>query len=639
MSDISIQKLARELKKSPQELAIIANNNDIRGINKNSIVSNEIADLIRRLVHNKNDNKDQKQEKTKKSNKEQKDKKQYVKEETFDKTSLVSNDNDINDAMFDSIMHVIKQYRQCWGYEIAYCHFIRVPFTRYSISVNQETLIPFNIVEKIILEVINAKPIEVSSKYIADYLELNYLIVNHYFNGFVSNNMIHKNYDNVYEFTENGRQAYKNGYKLHKETDLDFDILVNNKWGAVDQINDVSFYYSYGANIENYSVVDEDGIISYTQSQLIKIMKDSDLCDKNSSYSITKIDTHDTLFKIMCVISVYDFINNNTVNVLYDLSQGRIIDNRQDIIDEMYDIIKRQPKYQQRIDSLAGVIEEEVFEKYNIAELYTENRANENAEDKIKQYYDSIKIRELLLEKIENAKSYVMIHCPWIKDGAVNDVMITSMTKAVKNGIKIFITYGIDQSENAEQSSQNAIERLRSISDSKSGGRVFINWIGNDHSKESIIDGDLLLTGSFNFLSFNPYDADRFNSEVRNETTLAIYDENIAKVAKEKYTNYLYEACSNHLDDETMFLCLLNYFEELADKAACEILLNYIFSEDNIEKDWYIELINNRIKFFSRTAAVNFLSYIKKHKMTSEFKTAIDRMILYHPEAVSKANL
>ena len=117
---------------------------------------------------------------------------------------------------------------------------------------------------------------------------------------------------------------------------------------------------------------------------------------------------------------------------------------------------------------------------------------------------------------VASANNEILLRFPWIKKGALSDVLLKALKSAVHRGTNIIVFWGIAGAEGDENSDLSAINTLRGIADSKTGNAIAVVWTGMNHSKELLVDREHYFGGSFNFLSFRG-DPDRRSGMIRRE--------------------------------------------------------------------------------------------------------------------------
>lgn len=102
----------------------------------------------------------------------------------------------------------------------------------------------------------------------------------------------------------------------------------------------------------------------------------------------------------------------------------------------------------------------------------------------------------LLRQAIEEARSRLIIISPWITDAVVDKKFLQTLTARLKQGIDVFIGYGLG----LEEKEIRAVKQLERLS------TEFPNFhflrLGDTHAKILIQDDEWFVTTSFNWLSF-----------------------------------------------------------------------------------------------------------------------------------------
>lgn len=134
-------------------------------------------------------------------------------------------------------------------------------------------------------------------------------------------------------------------------------------------------------------------------------------------------------------------------------------------------------------------------------------------------------IRDTFINALKTAKKEIDIISPWVGENVINAIN-PIISKALENGVKINIVYGIQEGgsydrNGKEDKTHENVERLREEYKDKSNFQL---KKGNTHIKLFICDESFYLMGSYNFLSFGGH----YNSNTRDE--LVEYSENIEKL-------------------------------------------------------------------------------------------------------------
>ncbi len=532
----TIEKLANELSIPSSELAKFCNECSITGIKKTSEISQELYEKIRSLYSSKSI-------KARRPSKK-------ISEFPFGDGKILTNISypTANNNYRDQLLGVLNQYCQCYGYEIIWCDFVSLNIPKYQILGQKEILEPFNMVEKTIFDLIDARvidPVNVDS--ISNFLELNKLIVKYYVDGFLASGMLTDLlYTGSLSFSPSGLRAYKNGYKLHTIDPININIYCFN-----------NHYYLLDSNIYNAPTEFRSIDISDTSLQdnstddIITLLKQEKIFDQYN-YSINTIKANGTLSMPYCIIYLYDFLSDTPSQIVYDIYNGTLISEKDFAATAISNAaVLNDLKYLNRIESVRTLIQAEKL-KPSLIDAYEIIRENKDNSTNIERYYDSVIIRKKFLDCFKNASQSVIIQCPWIKGGAIDERFLDAVQEAVNRKVIVFIQYGIDSSIQNETSSDFSIDMLKSITDKDGIHRVFVIWLGNNHTKEVIVDKKIDLFGSFNFLSFNPNIAYYGNSIIREEGMEIITDAKITNQAWQKYTANLENYFLSNLSSTTL---------------------------------------------------------------------------------------
>ncbi|MEH2169294.1 MAG: hypothetical protein V7K41_22085 [Nostoc sp.] len=113
-------------------------------------------------------------------------------------------------------------------------------------------------------------------------------------------------------------------------------------------------------------------------------------------------------------------------------------------------------------------------------------------------------IAQAFIEVLNSAKSQVMIYSPWVNQAVVNEKFLTLLQKLANHGIWILIGYGIAQQQEDEDKPipPELEKKLRAIKTPDGLPSVQVFWLGDSHIKEVIVDREIYLCGSHNWLSY-----------------------------------------------------------------------------------------------------------------------------------------
>lgn len=106
----------------------------------------------------------------------------------------------------------------------------------------------------------------------------------------------------------------------------------------------------------------------------------------------------------------------------------------------------------------------------------------------------------LLKEALTSSNERLLIVCPWIRSQIVDKTFLKSLETLLRNGVRVYIGYGISESHGKaiiDKAAKDGLEDLH---------RRFKNFtfslIGNTHRKALVCDSKFAIHTSFNWLSF-----------------------------------------------------------------------------------------------------------------------------------------
>jgi len=114
------------------------------------------------------------------------------------------------------------------------------------------------------------------------------------------------------------------------------------------------------------------------------------------------------------------------------------------------------------------------------------------------------KIRDVFINTVKQAKKQVIICSPWITDEVVDSKFIDMLQALVNAGVWVVIGHGIAMQKERETKplSPSLETKLKNIKSPNSVQGVHVVWLGNIHYKEVIVDRQVFLHGSYNYLSY-----------------------------------------------------------------------------------------------------------------------------------------
>ncbi|MCC5603926.1 hypothetical protein [Nostoc favosum] len=107
-------------------------------------------------------------------------------------------------------------------------------------------------------------------------------------------------------------------------------------------------------------------------------------------------------------------------------------------------------------------------------------------------------------EVLNSAKSQILIYSPWVNQAVVNEKFLTLLQKLANHGVWILIGHGIARRQEDEDKliPPEVEKKLRAIKTPDGLPSVQVFWLGDSHVKEVIVDKEIHLCGSHNWLSY-----------------------------------------------------------------------------------------------------------------------------------------
>ncbi len=129
--------------------------------------------------------------------------------------------------------------------------------------------------------------------------------------------------------------------------------------------------------------------------------------------------------------------------------------------------------------------------------------------DKSKVLGEAVQLRngqisQVFSEVLNLAKSQVLIYSPWVNQAVVNEKFLTLLQKLANRGVWILIGHGIARRQEDEDKPipPEVEKKLRAIKMPDGLPSVQVFWLGDSHVKEVIVDKEIHLCGSHNWLSY-----------------------------------------------------------------------------------------------------------------------------------------
>ncbi|MDZ8067964.1 MAG: hypothetical protein RMY64_20445 [Nostoc sp. DedQUE08] len=129
--------------------------------------------------------------------------------------------------------------------------------------------------------------------------------------------------------------------------------------------------------------------------------------------------------------------------------------------------------------------------------------------DNYKALGEAVQLRDgqislVFSEVLNSAKSQILIYSPWVNQAVVNEKFLILLQKLANRGVRILIGHGIARRQEDEDKPipPEVEKKLRAIKTPDGLPSVQVFWLGDSHVKEVIVDKEIHLCGSHNWLSY-----------------------------------------------------------------------------------------------------------------------------------------
>lgn len=113
-------------------------------------------------------------------------------------------------------------------------------------------------------------------------------------------------------------------------------------------------------------------------------------------------------------------------------------------------------------------------------------------------------IRRSFLKVLDSAKRRVLIVSPWMNEQAVDQELISLFRNLASRKVIVLLGWGISRDRSKEKTPPppRLLKTLQQIRTPEGMPGVNVRWLGNQHSKDVIVDYAVHLCGSHNWLSY-----------------------------------------------------------------------------------------------------------------------------------------
>lgn len=491
-----------------------------------------------------------------------------------------------------------------------------------------------NIIEEFIIKLaLSYMGEEVTIEIAEEILGLDGYFVSKYVNSLSEAGNLNKDVLPVLKVTELGKKQYEKGNILIKGTTECIELTLSNKFKKIYDNLDIS-EKSY--ETKNFDLPDYD-IDSLIASE--NFMEDIANFAKEIGIIVNKQGINQFLNKISLIEKkenntyinfvecwIYNMVDKNIYCHVWNLKKGNI-----DIeISEYFNKIglsKQDFAVNSNVNFLVekGIVDE--YEEKFINEIKEDSNKNET---NVKMLRGS-DIKNEFLACLNKAKGYLLIQSPWISETVVDDEILNLLSKLAEKNCKVFITWGISRKMETEdrKPTNELLEKLGKIKDKNGLPSVIVNWIGNHHNKEIIVDDALHLAGSFNWLSY------RGDYLPRGESAYIICDKEAIKNAKIYWEKQIFEKIIKDDFEGSLIknvTTLLNL--KTLESDVTNFIANFIEKLANIKvENKYSVIYNCFVVYFKlKKFDENFVKMFRVLIENENYFKKVEKIILYLKE-------
>lgn len=167
--------------------------------------------------------------------------------------------------------------------------------------------------------------------------------------------------------------------------------------------------------------------------------------------------------------------------------------------------LQRQIEQSEELERTSRIEEDQTGAKQSVTKLRADIERLQDQIEELKSAAPTIEIlsmaqhRPKLLETLRDAKERAIIISPWLSPTAVNRELLDLISETVGRGVDVWIGYGFSDPDYREG---QALEALKTILRQKSGKRLHLCRLEDNHAKVLVCDNRYMVTTSFNWLSF-----------------------------------------------------------------------------------------------------------------------------------------
>ena len=337
----------------------------------------------------------------------------------------------------------------------------------------------------------------------------------------------------VIKLTKTGAEYFERGMVPDKTTTEEIIYYIDPKFGmsytAIVKDDNYGLYSGYetiNRSIENIKkYINRSFIVSVGKEQG-KVIEHPELGKRISSLVAAK--TLEKAQTLMSEIWVYDVVDGKVFCRVWDHAKGIF---RQDIAEFIEKHSIRDKFSVETFFKPTGVAQDI---QTLMCQVRSASSSDQTQEKKMSiQVFRGSEIKPVFEKSLELPKEQLIIFSPWINETVVDGQMLSKFKKLAQKNVQILIGWGFSNNIANEKSSPSneLIKELLTIKNELGIPMVCLLYLGNKHEKEVVIDSEIHIAGSFNWLSY------RGDYHPRGESVYYIQDSTIAKRQRNYWEN------------------------------------------------------------------------------------------------------
>lgn len=458
---------------------------------------------------------------------------------------------------------------------------------------------------------------------ISSLLGLDEVFVNACVNELCSKKILEETVLPAIKLTETGAEYFERGMVPDNTTTEEITYYIDRKFGMsyakIIKDDTYGLYVGYETiyrsieDIKKY--INRNFIVSAGKDQG-KVIEHPELGKRISS--LVSVKTLEKTQTLMSELWVYDIIDDKVFCRVWDHAKGIFRNDIADFIEKH--AISNKFSVEKRLNP-TGIA-------HDIQALMCQIRSKSCDGLSIKkeipiQVYRGSEIKPIFEKSLELPKEQLIIFSPWINENVVDGQMLSKFKKLAKKNVQILIGWGFSDNIANEKTSPSSelIKEFLAIKNEDGVPMVCLLHLGNKHEKEIVIDSEIHIAGSFNWLSY------RGDYRPRGESIYYIQDTMIVKKQRDYWENICIPVARENLFQSENPLQMIAAMQFLfrtmtmdSFSQLCETLISQIVAEKSPDILYHILTfcVMNKLYIFEAISAVSYMigidEYAKKMK-------------------------